>query len=143
MKKLLLTFLLVLISVIAQAQEINPSVTQANIKETICVSGWTSTIRPPVYFTSKIKRKQLDLAISLGVYPKDSKMQDFELDHVLPLSSGGAPSSQKNLALQPWTEASKKDAIENLVHRRICSGRITLAQGQQVFIVPNAWKTYK
>jgi hypothetical protein len=143
MKKLLLILTLSILTFSALAQEVNPLVTQANIKQTICVSGWAAKIRPPVAFTSKVKRKQLNAAIALGLYPTTAAMQDFELDHVLPLSSGGAPSSLKNLVLQPWTEATKKDAIENLVHRRICSGRITLAQGQQVFIVPNAWKTYK
>jgi hypothetical protein len=125
------------------AQVANPSVTQANIKQTICVAGWTATVRPPVAYTSRVKRKQLDVAIATGTYPKTSKMQDFELDHILPLSSGGAPKDTHNLTLQLWSDATKKDVVEKLVQRRICSGRITLAQGQQVFIAPNAWRSYK
>lgn len=37
----------------------NPDVTQDNIKQTICVSGWTKTIRPPSSYTSKLKLEQI------------------------------------------------------------------------------------
>jgi hypothetical protein len=30
---------------------INPAVTQANIGETICMKGWTKTVRPPERYT--------------------------------------------------------------------------------------------
>jgi hypothetical protein len=33
----------------------NSNVTQANIQETICKSGWTDTIRPPTSFTNNLK----------------------------------------------------------------------------------------
>ena len=38
---------------------VNPSVSQANIGQTICVSGWTATIRPPPAFPTRLKREQL------------------------------------------------------------------------------------
>ena len=31
---------------------LNPDVTQANIDSTICVHGWTRTIRPPTSYTN-------------------------------------------------------------------------------------------
>jgi hypothetical protein len=34
-------------------------VTQGTIKTTICVKGWTATIRPPSSYTSALKRVQL------------------------------------------------------------------------------------
>src|SRR5262245_29255572 len=34
---------------------VNPDVTQANINDTICKSGWTATIRPPASFTTALK----------------------------------------------------------------------------------------
>src|SRR5260221_14592499 len=37
----------------------NPGVTQANIHQTICVQGWTKTVRPPVDYTSQLKREQM------------------------------------------------------------------------------------
>ncbi len=38
---------------------INPAVTQANIQATICVRGWTRTVRPPEHFTYRLKRRQI------------------------------------------------------------------------------------
>jgi hypothetical protein len=38
---------------------LNPDVTQATIGSTICVRGWTRTIRPPRQYTSAMKRQQL------------------------------------------------------------------------------------
>lgn len=38
---------------------INPDVTQTNIYETICVRGWTRTVRPPEDYTYQLKREQL------------------------------------------------------------------------------------
>lgn len=36
---------------------INPAVTQDNIKNTICVPGFTRTVRPPVSYTTPLKIK--------------------------------------------------------------------------------------
>jgi hypothetical protein len=38
---------------------LNPAVTQATIHSTVCVSGWTATIRPPESFTYALKVKQI------------------------------------------------------------------------------------
>jgi Protein of unknown function (DUF2510) len=38
---------------------VNPSVSQANIGRTICVSGWTATIRPDSSYTTELKVQQL------------------------------------------------------------------------------------
>src|SRR5690242_12252575 len=35
------------------------AVTQSTIGSTICVSGWTSTIRPPTSYTNPLKTKQI------------------------------------------------------------------------------------
>ena len=37
----------------------NPDVTSATTAITICKSGWTRTIRPPVSYTNDLKRKQM------------------------------------------------------------------------------------
>ena len=39
--------------------EINPDVTQGNISSTVCVRGWTKTVRPPAFYTNRLKRIQL------------------------------------------------------------------------------------
>ena len=45
--------------VIAFADDLpfNPAVTQETIGNTICVFGWTKTVRPPVSFTNRVKIK--------------------------------------------------------------------------------------
>ena len=35
----------------------NPDVTQSTIDSTICVSGWTSTVRPPTSYTNPLKEQ--------------------------------------------------------------------------------------
>jgi hypothetical protein len=101
---------------------VNPNVTQANIHQTICVRGWTATIRPPVSYTGALKRR---LAREQGV-----STRDFELDHFQPLELGGAPRDPLNLWLEPWGQARKTDQEENRLRREVCAGQETLARAQ-------------
>ena len=39
----------------------NPAVRQATIGKTICVRGWTKTVRPPVAYTDALKLAQMRL----------------------------------------------------------------------------------
>lgn len=54
------------------------------------------------------------------------------VDHRVPLEAGGS-----NSLLNTWPmtveAATKKDAIEGAVHRRICSGRMTLPEAAAFF----------
>ena len=113
------------------AQTTNQAVTQSNIKSTICVPGWSKTVRPSTSYTNKIKRR---LMAQAGLpYASRSK---YELDHAIPISMGGAPKDLANLALQPWggpTGARAKDVVELRVHRLVCAGRVTLTMGQACF----------
>ena len=112
---------------------INPNVTQDNIHQTICVPNWTSTVRPPVSYTNKLKTKLLK---TYGY--KDLNPKDYELDHLLPLSSGGDPSSEDNLWPQPYhsgqVTALDKDTLEKYTHRAICSGKMTLKEAQSIYL---------
>ena len=113
---------------------INPAVTQANIHLTICASGYTKTIRPPSSYTNHIKYSQLDSGYN---YRGDTNASDYEEDHLVPLEVGGNPSSIKNLFPQPWLvtwNAGKKDRLENKMHSLVCSGAISLAAAQKVFM---------
>lgn len=119
--------------------EINPNVTQENIHKTICVPNWTSTVRPSVAYTNKVKKFQID------VYGyKDKNMSHYELDHLLPLSVGGHPSSTKNLWPQPYkgveVDAFDKDVLERKLHKDVCSGKISLKDAQKVFM--GDWVSY-
>lgn len=111
--------------------QINYYVTQQNISQTICKSGWTGQVRPAVSYTDKIKFASIKmLHISLPA-------KTFELDHEVPLEVGGHPYHKENLKLQSWTgvdNAHMKDEVENYVKREVCSHKVTLTQGQSVFL---------
>lgn len=54
----------------------------------------------------------------------------YELDHVISLELGGA-NSLGNLFPQRWPEARRKDAIENVLHARVCSGAMSIEAAQR------------
>lgn len=116
----------------ASAQATNPDVTQDTIAKTICVPGWTKTVRPSSSYTNRMKAK----LVRENDVPGD-QVGDYELDHIIPLSSGGATRDPRNLMLQPWAGpqgAKAKDVQERRMQRRICSGAITLEAAQAYFI---------
>ena len=103
----------------------DPRVTQDNIHSTICVSGYSATVRPPPSYTDSLKRQQ----ISAYRYT-DPNLADYEGDHLIPLELGGSPTDPKNLWPEPRGgdfRASKKDALENSLHAKVCAGLVTLA----------------
>jgi len=113
---------------------LNPAVSQANIRSTICVVGWTATIRPPVTYTNQLKYSQLHSGYNLS---GDLNMKDYEEDHIVPLEVGGNPTSPLNLFPEPRNIALGsyvKDQLENRMHQLVCSGAVTLKVAQQVFL---------
>lgn len=107
------------------ASALNPAVTQDDLNATICTPGFAKRIRPPVVFTSQMKR---DLLREAGL-PKLAASQ-YQLDHVVPIEVGGAPRARDNLALQPLAAAKRKDQLEHALHRDVCGGRVSLADAQ-------------
>ena len=113
---------------------INPAVTQATIRSTICVLGWTTTVRPPASYTTNLKRRQI---VVYGY--RDHLLADYEEDHLVSLEIGGAPRDPKNLWPEPYAVklsdgrsvgARVKDLIENRLHDLVCAGQISLAAAQ-------------
>src|ERR1035437_7471041 len=105
---------------------IDPKITQDNIDQTICKTGYTKTVRPPVSYTNKLKRQQItDYGYT------DKNLQDYEEDHLISLELGGNPTDPKNLWPEPGASPNPKDKIENLCNEKVCSGQITLEQAQQ------------
>ena len=104
---------------------LNPNVTQANIRSTICRHGWTATIRPPVSYTNALKRKQM------RQYGETGSMSDYQEDHLISLEMGGNPTDPRNLWPEPYPRAAEMDQIENELNSEICDGKLTLAEAQQ------------
>jgi hypothetical protein len=120
---------------------LNPAVTQANIKTTICVSGYTTTIRPSASYTTKLKLKQMnDLHLP-------GKASDYEEDHLISLEIGGNPTNPLNLWPQAWVgtyNAHNKDQLENKMKKLVCNGTVTLDFAQKAVAKDwiSAYKTY-
>jgi hypothetical protein len=104
---------------------LNPDVTQATIGSTICVAGWTKTIRPPTSYTNGLKLKQL------ADYGLTGPPSGYQEDHFISLELGGDPTDPRNLWPEPYPRASEVDRIENELNEDVCSGRLTLAEAQQ------------
>ena len=104
---------------------LNPDVTQANIQTTICVKGWTSTIRPPSSYTNELKQKQM------REYGVGGSLSDYQEDHLISLSLGGHATDPRNLWPQPNPRALHVDEVERDLHEKVCAGDLTLAEAQR------------
>jgi len=111
---------------------IDPAVTQANIHKIICVTGYTSKVRPPAGETDRFKYK-----VAYLVY-RILHRKHTELDHLVSLELGGS-----NDAANLWPEfpptPNPKDKVENALHRAVCAGRVSLAAAQRA--IARDWLT--
>lgn len=123
---------------------VNPNVKQSNIQSTICVSGWTATIRPPASYTTALKKKQLANEYNYLIITYGTELSSYEEDHLISLELGGDPKDPKNLFPQPWdgNNAHKKDILENKLKKMVCSGIIKLSVAQKA-IASNWVKAYQ
>ena len=132
---------------------VNPAITPANIRATICNPTWsTKSIRPPVSYTDDLKKKQL-----AAPRYKDKTPSHYEEDHLVSLELGGHPRDPKNLWPEMWgtpgqpltskgpfpnhlVGAKAKDAVENQLHKEVCAGTLTLEEAQR--IIATDWFEY-
>lgn len=104
---------------------LNPDVTQATIRRTICTRGWTATVRPPVAYTNDLKARQM------AEYGETGPMSAYQEDHLISLELGGSADDPRNLWPEPYPRAAAVDRIENDLNAQVCAGSLTLAQAQQ------------
>jgi hypothetical protein len=131
---------------------VNPEVTQANINDTICKSGWTATIRPPASYTNALKKQQL-----AAPRFRDKTPSHYEEDHFISLELGGHPRDPKNIWPEMWgtpatpltshgpfpshlVGAKTKDRVENALNKAVCDGTLTLQDAQD--IIATDWFKY-
>jgi hypothetical protein len=103
---------------------LNPEVTQANIDSTICVHGWTKTIRPSTSYTNALKQTQM------REYGVGGSPSDYQEDHLISLELGGHPTDPRNLWPEPYPRASEVDSIENDLNAKVCAGELSLGDAQ-------------
>jgi hypothetical protein len=111
---------------------VDPNVTQANLRVTICRPGYTKTVRPSASVTSRFK---YEVAYPAYGEPHSKKT---ELDHLVSLELGGA-----NDAANLWPEypptPNPKDTVENALHAAVCDGRVKLTAAQNA--IARNWET--
>jgi hypothetical protein len=111
---------------------IDPAVTQADIRSTICKSGYTAKVRPKEALTEKFK-----YGIAYPAYGTPSS-ERTELDHLVPLELGGS-----NDATNLWPEypptPNPKDKVENALNAAVCDGRVSLTAAQDA--IASDWLT--
>ncbi len=110
----------------------NPAVTPSTIRDTICKSGWTSTVRPPTSVTNRMKTES---ARSYGLTPTEKG----EYDHLVSLELGGAVDDPRNLWVEIGSIPNPKDAVENSLNRAVCAGLIPLPVAQTA--IARQWVT--
>ena len=121
---------------------IDPAITQQNIQNTVCVKGYTKTVRPPAYYTNKLKKTQIIEYGYIDINPKH-----YEEDHLIPLSIGGSPNGPQNLWPQPrlseWN-AQKKDILELRIYKLVCDGIVPLEEARNAMAYNwiDAYKLY-
>lgn len=103
---------------------VSPAVTQANIQSTICVSGYTETVRPSESITEPEKEE------SIAAYGDPGSLHDYEYDHLVPLELGGAVNDPRNLWPEPGATPNPKDELENRLREMVCDGELSLAAAQ-------------
>ena len=104
---------------------LNADVTQANIGSTVCVHGWTATIRPPVEYTNALKVEQM------RTYGETGPPSQYQEDHLISLELGGDPTDPGNLWPEPYPRAADVDQIENELNAQVCRGRLSLRDAQR------------
>jgi hypothetical protein len=123
----------------------DPAVAQETIERTICVRGYSKSVRPSIAVTDPIKREVLSRYAALGdPWRADQERGHYELDHLISLELGGAPADPANLWPEPYERPNRmhgavagttvgsesKDRLENSLHDAVCSGRMPLAAAQ-------------
>lgn len=108
---------------------IDPAVKQENIHSTVCIKGYTDSVRPDKEYTNRLKHEQLRQYRYADLNPRN-----YEQDHLIPLNIGGNPNDPKNLWPQPrqgeWSAEQKND-LEFVVYKMVCRGEISLHEAQQ------------
>jgi hypothetical protein len=115
----------------------NSDVSQSTIGSTICVSGWTATVRPSSSYTTALKIQQI---AEYGY--ADTSTADYEEDHLVPLELGGAPKAATNLWPEPrygTMTAANKDTVENRLKAAVCNHSVTLSAARQA--IATNWTT--
>ena len=114
---------------------VDPRVTQADIRSTICRRGYTRTVRPPESVTYPEKRA------SMRAYGDHGPTHAYEYDHLIPLELGGAANDLGNLWPEPGASPNPKERLEDVLNALVCRRQLPLRDAQRL-IATNWVKAY-
>jgi len=100
----------------------------------ICESGYTANVRD---VSDSLKQQ---VFFEYGIYKH--KAGEYEIDHIISLELGG-DNNISNLYPQPaspYPGYKDKDKIENLLHKKVCDGEMSLQQAQ--YDISHNWTKY-
>ena len=95
----------------------------------------------------RLLAKNLRRALGHYALAQSNAPANYELDYLIPLELGGAPSDVANLWPEAFSEgfdAARKDQVENKLHALVCAGTVPLAEAQQAIATDwrAAWTRY-
>jgi len=104
----------------------NPAVTQATVDTTICVRGYSASVRPAEAVTEEEK------SASLASYGDPDTPGAYEYDHLVSLELGGAVNDPANLWPEPGASPNPKDRLEDALHDLVCAHQVSLTAAQRL-----------
>jgi hypothetical protein len=136
---------------------LDPRVTQANLKATICSGHWSSTVRPPPGITGAWKAQDFidePRPVDTSTGQPVMSYSQTEGDHRMAIGLGGDPGAHRvngkweetqqvlaagvtgdllplNFSLEYPASPNTKDHVETTLHNQVCSGAMMLAAAQQ------------
>ena len=113
-------------AVLLNDSAVTPGKTVPITEKSLCSTKWGKDAR---HVTPKMKEQVCE---AYGLKPHCYGAETNEIDHLISRELGGADDIS-NLWPQPYNQhpgAHEKDAVENWLHRQVCSGKISLAEAQ-------------
>jgi len=105
----------------------HPGAIRAGVSlSTMCRRGYSRSVRPAESYTEPLK-------LQMHAYGLSGRASEYEQDHLIPLSIGGAPRDPANLWPEPRRgpyNAREKDRLETWAARMACARRIPLGSLQ-------------
>lgn len=102
----------------------------------ICRPGYARGVRPRGLLWRRLKdaaynEYHLPRGTRSTVDANGRRHSAYAIDHLIPLELGGSPTDPRNLWPEPIVSSKRKDRVENILHRRVCSGKESLTDAQR------------
>ena len=113
--------------------KLTPGLASTDDVKQICSTKWGKDER---HVTPKMKAEVCE-----AYHAKRCPGPGWEINHLISRELGGADDI-RNLWPQPAPSFHQKDVLENLLHRKVCAGEISLAHAQAC-LVSDWWACYQ